>query len=225
MSWPSEPAELIARQQELARTQPAPWTPPDSVLIGGVWTCFPRGLTGPGSAADRAWTAALVLDHGRVVAQELATGHAAGPYLPGLLALRLGPLWEHVVRRLHPVPDVLLVDATGRDHPRHAGLALQLGAVLDLATVGVTHRPLTASGDWPADERGATSPLTIGSDQVAAWLRTRKGTRPLVVHPGWRTDLPTAIRIVSASLAGHRTPEPLRAARRLARRARGSEHL
>src|SRR4051794_41661066 len=111
MSWPSEPAELIARQQELARTQPAPWTPPDGLLIGGVWTCFPRGLTGPGSAADRAWTAAGVLDRGRGVAQELATGHAAGPYPPRLLAPRLGPVWGHRVRRLHPRPGGLLVHA------------------------------------------------------------------------------------------------------------------
>ena len=225
MTWPTEPAELIARQQELVRTQPELWAPPERFLIGGVWTCFPRGLVGPGSATDRAWTSAVVLDGRQVVAMDLVTDHASGPYLPGLLALRLGPLWNDVVRRLHPRPDVLLVDATGRDHPRQAGLALQLGAVLDLPTVGVTHRPLTASGDWPADERGATSPLTIGTDQVATWLRTRKGTRPLVVHPGWRTDLPMAIRIVSASLAGHRTPEPLREARRLARRARESENL
>jgi deoxyribonuclease V len=32
-------------------------------------------------------------------------------------------------------PDVLLVNATGRDHPRQAGLGVQLGAVLGLPTV------------------------------------------------------------------------------------------
>jgi deoxyribonuclease V len=225
MNWPTEPSSLIALQHELAQLRPTLWTPPDRFLVGGVWACFPRGLTGPGSAGDRVWAAAVCLDGRRVVARELVIGHASGAYLPGLLALRLGSLWEDVVRRLQPRPEVLLLDATGCDHPRRAGLAVQLGAVLDLPTVGVTHRPLEAVGDWPADERGASSPLTIGTEQVAAWLRTRAGTRPLVVHPGWRTDQPTAIRIVSASLAGHRTPEPLRAARRAARRARGSEHL
>ena len=225
MTWPTEPGELISLQQQLADAHPTPWAPPDRFLIGGVWACFPRGLAGPGSAGDRAWAAALVLDRHRVVTQELVTGRVAGPYLPGLLAIRVGALWEDVVRRLRPRPAVLLLDATGRDHPRRAGLALHLGAVLDLPTVGVTHRPLIASGDWPADERGATAPLTIGTDQVAAWLRTRQGTRPVVVHPGWRTDLATAIRVVSGSLDGHRTPQPLRVARRAARRARGSEHL
>lgn len=151
----------------------------------------------------------------------MVPGHASAPYVPGLLALRLGPLLEDVVRRLAPQPDVLLLDGTGRDHPRRAGLALQLGAVLELPTVGVTHRPLIASGDWPADVSGATSPLHIGSEQVATWLRTRQGARPLVVHPGWRTDLPSAVDVVSQALAGRRTPEPLRRARQSARLLRG----
>jgi len=50
-----------------------------------------------------------------------------------------------------------LVNATGRDHPRRAGLALQLGAVLDLPSVGVTHTPLLAQGEWPPGEAGARS--------------------------------------------------------------------
>ncbi len=118
--------------------------------------------------------------------------------------------------------DVLLLDATGRDHPRRAGFALHLGATLDLPTVGVTHRPLLATGDWPSDEPGATSPLTIGGQQVAAWIRSRQGTRPLVVHPGWRVGVDAAVEVVRASLAGHRTPEPLRIARQAARRARAA---
>jgi len=146
-------------------------------------------------------------------------GRAGAPYEPGLLALREGALLEAVVRALPERPDVLLVDATGRDHPRRAGLALQLGAVLELPTVGVTHRPLAAEGEWPADERGARSPLLLGGELVGYWLRTRAGTRSLAVHAAWRTDPDTAATVVlSASRA--RTPEPLRRARRRAREAR-----
>ena len=59
-----------------------------------------------------------------------------------------GACLEGAVRSLDVRFDSLVVDATGRDHLRSAGLALQLGAVLDLATVGVTHRPLLAQGVW-----------------------------------------------------------------------------
>jgi deoxyribonuclease V len=146
-------------------------------------------------------------------------GRAGAPYLPGLLALRSGPLLEAAVRALSVRPDVLLVDATGADHPRRAGLAIHLGAVLDTATVGVTHRPLMATGQWPADEAGAMSPLLLDGILVGFWVRTRAGRRPLAVHAGWRTDAHTAARIALAA-ARVRTPEPLRQARRLARTAR-----
>jgi deoxyribonuclease V len=120
------------------------------------------------------------------------------------------------VRRLSVRPDVVLVDATGQDHPRRAGLACQLGAELGLPTVGVTHRPLLAAGAWPADERGAVSPLTLDGAVVALWVRTRPGRRPLAVHAGWRTDPYTAAGVVLA-VTRQRTPLPLREARRLAR--------
>jgi deoxyribonuclease V len=95
------------------------------------------------------------------------------------------------VRSLPGRANALLVNATGRDHPRRAGLALQLGAALALPTAGVTHRPLFASGDWP-DETGAHSPLLLEGDLVGYWLRTRAGTRPLAVHAAWRTNPDTA---------------------------------
>jgi deoxyribonuclease V len=55
----------------------------------------------------------------------VVSGEAGAPYLPGLLALREGALLEAAVRALPRPPEVLLVDATGRDHPRRAGLATQ----------------------------------------------------------------------------------------------------
>jgi deoxyribonuclease V len=40
------------------------------------------------------------------------------------------------------------------------------------------------------------------------------------VHPGWRVDLGTAVDVISSLTRRRRTPEPLRRARELARRAR-----
>jgi deoxyribonuclease V len=149
-------------------------------------------------------------------------GGAGAPYEPGLLALREGAVLEAAVRELPRFPDVLLVDATGRDHPRGAGLALHLGAILDLPTVGVTHRPLIAEGAWPPGERGYGTPLVLDSEPVGYWLRTRVGTRPLAVHAAWRTDPDTAADVVLSTCLS-RTPEPLRRARRRAREARAQE--
>jgi deoxyribonuclease V len=136
------------------------------------------------------------------------------------MALRVGRLMERTVRALSGDLDALLLDATAGDHPRRAGLALHLGAELDIPTVGVTHRPLIASGEWPNDHRGAMSPLRIGDSVVGCWLRTQTGVRPLAVHPGWRVDLDTAVEVITMLTRRRRTPEPLRRARQLARRAR-----
>lgn len=219
--WPPDTESLIAYQEWLAAAAPEPWIfDPGTETIGGCWVCFPRGLAGPGSDHDPAWSAAVLMFGGRVVEQRVTSGTAGAPYVPGLMALRLGPVMEQAIRALSGRPDVLLVDATARDHPRRAGLALHLGAELDIPTIGVTHRPLVASGDWPSDQRGATSPLRIGDSIVGCWLRTQAGVRPLAIHPGWRIDLATAVEVITMLTKRRRTPEPLRRARQLARRTR-----
>jgi deoxyribonuclease V len=215
-TWPRTREELIEEQELLATLAPDPWLFALSARVGGVFVCFPRGKTGPGQAGDPAWAAACVGEETAVV-----QGSAGAPYEPGLLALREGALLEAAVRALPEPPEVLLVDATGRDHPRRAGLAFHLGAVLDLPTVGVTHRPLVAEGEWPEDERGARSPLLLEGELAGYWLRTRRGTRPLAVHAAWRTTAAEAADVV-LSTSGARTPEPLRRARRRARGARAA---
>jgi deoxyribonuclease V len=226
VEWPDSAEGLVRAQELLGRATPPPWQPAnDRFAVGACFVCFERGPSGPGRRGERGWAGAATLRDRRVSSTATQTGVAGAPYEPGLLALREGALLEAAVRALPERPDVLLVDATGRDHPRRAGLALQLGAVLDLPTVGVTHRPLLAAGEWPPDERGATSPLTLADTVVGYWLRTRAGTRPLMVHAAWRTDPATAVRVVAATLTTTRTPEPLRVARRVARTARAQQDL
>jgi deoxyribonuclease V len=225
MDWPADDAELERAQRALALATPAPWRPGAAPLVGGCFVCFGRGVGGRGARGERGWAAAAL---GGAVGRggggvAVVRGSAGAPYRAGRLALREGPLLEAAVRALPHAPDVLLVDATGRDHPRRAGLALHLGAVLDLPTVGVTHRPLLASGDWPPPERGAHAPLVLDGEQVGAWLRVVAGMRPLAVHAAWRTDVHTAIAVVLGAAGRVRTPEPLRRARHEARVARSDD--
>lgn len=217
-AWPASAEELRAAQLDLGRAAPPRWRPAGEPLVGSCFVCFSRGKTGAGAAGDPGWAGAALVD-GRIA---VVAGAAGAPYEAGLLALREGPLLEAAVRALPEAPEVLVVNATGRDHPRRAGLALHLGALLGLPTIGVTHRLLAASGEWPADERGARAPVTLDGETVGAWLRTRPGTRPLAVHPGWRTDVDAAVELVLALTGQRRTPEPLRLARSAARTARAA---
>jgi deoxyribonuclease V len=217
-AWPSSADEVVEAQRALAAARPPAFRPSAKpIVVAGCFVCSQRGKAGVGAAGDPLWAAAATRGKTAVIEAE-----AGASYLPGLLALREGPALEAAMRALGRIPDALLADATGRDHPRGAGLALHLGAVLDVPTVGVTHRPLLAAGAWPADEPGARSRLLLEDTVVGYWLRTRLGTRPLAVHAAWRTDPETAVELVRSTLSGSRTPEPLRMARQAAREARAA---
>ena len=225
MGWPGSFDELMAEQERLGAARPPPWAPPvEAYSIGGCFVCFPRGKSGEGAKGDPGWAGAALVSSDRRLVTAQAPGEAGARYEAGLLALREGSLLEAAVRGLPAPPEILLVNATGRDHPRRAGLAFHLGALLGLPTVGVTHRPLLAEGQWPEPVRGARSPLLLGGDPVGYWLCTRRGTRPLAVHAAWRTDPEIAVAVVLQGTTGRaRTPEPLRQARRIARRARTAD--
>ena len=222
--WPSDADSLISFQQQLAMAAPDPVSlNPSTAMIGGCWVCFPRGLAGTGTDHDPAWSAAVIMLGRRLIERRVISGTTNAPYVPGLMALRVGRLMENTVRALSGDLDALLLDATAGDHPRGAGLALHLGAELELPTIGVTHRPLVAAGEWPGDDRGATSPLRINDSVVGCWLRTQPGVRPLAIHPGWRVDLATAVEVITMLTRRRRTPEPLRRARQFARRTRAGQ--
>jgi deoxyribonuclease V len=211
-------------QIELARRarEVEPWSFPHDrpVAVAGAFIAYRTGVSGMGTRGDQAWLAAAVFEGGKRIASAAIEGTAGAPYIAGYLALREGPLLEQVVRELIPPPEVLIVDATGRDHPRRAGLALHLGAMLNLPTVGVTDRTLLAIAHEPGHLRGAMAELTIGDELVGYALRTRASVRPVFVHAAWRTVPKTACEVVMAVTSRMRTPDPLREARRLAKDAR-----
>jgi deoxyribonuclease V len=220
-AWPRTMLELQDEQTRLGTQVVEEWRPPEGPLgAGGCFICFRRGYSGMGERGEPAWCAAVRMRGRRIAEHALVTGRAGAPYAPGLLALREGPVLEAAVRGLRQRPEVMIVNASGRDHPRRAGLALHLGAVLDIPTIGVTHRPFGGQGEWPADERGAASPVRLEGHIVGFWLRSRVHARPVVVHAAWRTPPEVALEVARRCIYRARTPEPLRHARRLARLAR-----
>jgi deoxyribonuclease V len=218
---------LVAAQDVIGRLEPPAWRPSREPLrAAGAFVAFARGEQGPGRAGDRAWVGAALVEDGEPRTSVVVAGTAGAPYRPGLLALREGTLLLTGLRALLDAlddpPDVVMVDATGRDHPRRCGLAVHLGALLDLPTVGVTDRLLGDRRQAPPAlvGRGATSRVILDGLPVAAWVRTAPGARPVIAHAAWRTDVETAVAVVVRTSGGVRRPEPLRAAPRAAREAR-----
>jgi deoxyribonuclease V len=134
------------------------------------------------------------------------------PYIPGLLAFREGPALVRAFRRLHILPDMILVNGHGLAHPRRFGMASHIGVILDIPSVGIARRLVHGTACLPGCLRGACSPITDGEEIIGMAVRTRTGVYPLYVSIGNRTDLDQAIRVVLATTGRHRIPEPLRKA-------------
>jgi deoxyribonuclease V len=223
--WPDSREALAAEQDALARARPPPWRPPAGpIRVAGCAAVSRRGGSGPGAAGEPGWAAAVLVEVGAAALRELdaagVSGSLPAAFEAGSLALREGPLLAAAIAALGEAPEVLLVHGAGRDHPRRAGLALMLGAATGLPSVGVTDRPLVARGALPGPGPGAESPLVLGGDEVARWLRTRAGAGPVAVHAAWRTTPEVASAVVLAACAGARLPAPLQRALVRARRLR-----
>jgi deoxyribonuclease V len=131
------------------------------------------------------------------------------PYIPTFLSFREGPAIVNAFKKLKTIPDILMVDGAGINHPRRAGIATHIGVVLDVPTIGITKKILCGSGEYPLVV-GGEAPLIYKGHQVGWLLKTNKKSRPIIVAPGHRVSLRSSLLIVRACLHGYKLPEPLR---------------
>jgi deoxyribonuclease V len=171
----------------------------------------------------RVHAALVVLDTAfAVVAQATESRVADFPYVPGYLGFREVPALVAAWARLHPKPDLLLVDGQGLAHPRRLGLACHLGLVLDVPTIGVAKSLLVGAAE-PGPAAGDAAPILWKGARIGMALRTRRGALPVFVSVGHRVSLDTAVGIVRAACDGRRLPVPIRAAHDAANAARRAD--
>jgi deoxyribonuclease V len=120
--------------------------------------------------------------------------------------------------RLSRRPDLCLFDGHGRAHQRRFGLACHMGVLLDLPSVGWAKSLLTGHYREPGRPRGAWTSVRLDGDEVGAAVRTRAGVRPLLVSPGHRIGVRSAVRC-----SRFRVPELIRLAEQLANHRREVE--
>jgi deoxyribonuclease V len=145
------------------------------------------------------------------------------PYVPGLLSFRELPALFAALAMLPEMPDLVFVDGQGIAHPRRLGIAAHFGVVTGLPCIGVAKKPLvgTADGVLP-DERGARVPLRHRGEQIGWLLRSKVRCLPLVVSPGHRVSMATAVEMTMRYVGRYRLPEPTRRADAVASRRPGA---
>jgi deoxyribonuclease V len=103
---------------------------------------------------------------------------------------------------------------------RGAGLAIQLGAAIDVPTVGVTEHPEIGDAPEPDTHRGDWTPVRVDNRLVGFRVRTISKANPGMAHAAWLTTPETARDTVLRTTGHQRRPEPLQRARDLSRRLR-----
>lgn len=180
------------------------------------------------AGVDQAFIGELVISGAVVLDRPLNILNASGcalkaamPYVPSFLSFREGAAAVKAVRGLDPRPTVLFVDGCGINHPRRAGLACFVGVMLGLPTIGITKNVLCGEFDLPERE-GEAEPLIHERGTVGYVFRSKNGCRPIVVAPGHRITVDSALEAARRCLRGHKLPEPCRLAHEQARRLRAA---
>ena len=123
-------------------------------------------------------------------------------YMPGYLAYREMPAIMRAFEKLTNKVDLLMVEAHGITHPRRIGMASHLGLVLDMPTIGVAKKLLC--GEIKEDK------VVIDKEIRGELLKTREHSKPLIISPGHRISLKTAVEVVKKCIkVPHKLPEPL----------------
>jgi deoxyribonuclease V len=207
--WPSTIEEAAKFRDELARKIRISPVGKEIRIVAGVDIAY-SGKTAVAAAVLYDLTDLGPLEETTSVAE------VRFPYVPGYLFFREGPAVLAALEKLTRRPDLLMVDGHGIAHPKKAGYACLLGALLDIPSIGCAKSRLVGDYEEPGREKGAFSALVHRGETVGAVVRTRRGIRPVFVSAGHLIDLDEAVAIVLRCAPKYRIPEPLRAADALA---------
>ena len=143
------------------------------------------------------------------------------PYIPEFFGFREGSVIIKIMSRLAPNSDIYMINAHGIAHPEKCGCASHVGVLMKKPTIGIANNILCGSYGRSPSNVGEYVPLTHANETVGAILKSKEGCRPIVVSPGHLITLVKSIEIVKKLLGGHKFPEPLYVAHKIAKQKRG----
>jgi deoxyribonuclease V len=218
--WPADENEALKIQYRLR----------DHVIIGGSLDGV-KLIAGIDTAFDHnneiLFAGVCLYDFPELTEYERVTASAKAvfPYVPGLYSFREGPVILKALMKLNTRPDLMIVAGHGIAHPRRFGLASHLGLILDIPSIGCARKRLVGQHDEVGLGKDSSSPLIVDNEEVGRVYRTREKVKPLFISPGHRSNVDDAVNIVVKCLCGYRVPEPVRAAHRLANRAKRNNRI
>lgn len=208
-AWDLSPREAVEVQRQLE-----PKVIEEPLDRGQVQTIAGLDVSVRGDRV-RAAVVVLEVDELAVLDQAIWEGPVAFPYVPGLLSFREVPAILPALEQLKALPDLLMLDAHGRAHPRRFGLACHLGVLLDRPALGVAKTILVGRHGELAMAKGSRSELVHRGEIVGEALRTREGVKPVYVSVGHRMTLADATVWALRLATRYKLPQPTHLAHRL----------
>ena len=155
----------------------------------------------------------LRYEYMRIIEKAVVTCKIKIPYIPTYFSFREYPPLSLAFSSLTRIPDICLVDAHGRSHPRKCGAACHFGILRNIPTIGIAKRILCGNTQ---SSTNSWSPLLYEGEIVGAEVITKARAKPIYVSVGHRITLETAINLTRNCITKYRLPEPIRQAHQLA---------
>jgi deoxyribonuclease V len=133
------------------------------------------------------------------------------PYVPGLLAFRMGPVICKAIELFSDKVDLFLFDGQGIAHPSGFGLASHIGVLFNKPSIGVTKKSLF--GNYTTPPRGAyytelkhpRSKKTIGY-----CISSENNREPFFMSPGHQISLEDSMEVIKMIATDYALPYPVR---------------
>ncbi|MHA2247713.1 MAG: endonuclease V [Candidatus Hodarchaeales archaeon] len=139
--------------------------------------------------------------------------HAPHRYISTLLSLRNKQPLLQVINQSREF-DLLMVEGAGKQHPRHFGLACELGVDLNVPTIGITQRSLFGEIDFshPLEKKEYDYniyPVFEEKHLIAYFIKKQSNKQGIFLSIGHKISLQTALETILPLLI-FKLPEPLR---------------
>ncbi|MGQ9856785.1 MAG: endonuclease V [Fervidobacterium sp.] len=134
------------------------------------------------------------------------------PYVPGFLAFREAPVVLKCFEQLDKLPDLAVFDGQGIAHPRGFGIASHVGVLLDIPTIGVAKSKLYGYCEQPKQVGEAKELINENGERIGYCYMSKHRTKPIIISPGHKCDVDSALSIVKNLIKGYKLPEPVRLA-------------
>jgi len=134
------------------------------------------------------------------------------PYIPGLLAFRVGPAICSAIEGVVDKVDLLLFDGQGIAHPLGFGLASHIGVLFNKPSIGVTKKALF--GKYSPPPKGDIFHTTLRhpatKEVIGYCISPGRYFDPFFVSPGHRITLPKSLEVIRMISGTGYLPSPIR---------------